>query len=270
MNPKTPILTLLLLGAAAAGAAETPAPATPTLPKLTADQIVERHVAATGGREAWHNLRSVVIEGEMDAGGTPPRRLPYVLKQTRGHKSRLELKLGDMTAVQIYDGKSGWKVRPFTNRHEVETMTPAELEASAAASADDLDGPLVDYAQKGYHVALVGVSVVKGHPTYELQLTSNAGAARNVWVDGQSFMILKIEGAPRKLDLRQHPVSIYYSDYRPERGLQFAHEQETVVEQSKAAPTKRTLTVIRVNATVEDNAFAKPDLPDAAPAKAAQ
>jgi outer membrane lipoprotein-sorting protein len=269
MTLKAQIFAILLIATATAQAAD-PKAATASLPTLTAEQVVAKHIAATGGLEGWHNLRSIVVEGEMDAGGTPPHQLPYVLKQKRGHKSRLEISMGDMTAVQIYDGKNGWKVRPFTNRQEVETMTPAELDISAASAADDLDGPLVDYQQKGYRVSLVGTAVVKGHPTYELKLTSKAGQSRNVWLDGQSFMILKIDGAPRKLDLRQHPVSIYYSDYRPEKGLQFAHEQETVVEQSKAAPTKRSLKTIRVNEGIDDSAFAKPDLPDAVPAKAAQ
>jgi outer membrane lipoprotein-sorting protein len=264
MKLSTAILSILVV-AGAAQAAETP-----SLPKLSAEQIVEKHVAAIGGLEAWRSLRSVVIEGELDAGGTPPHALPYVLKQKRGHLSRLEVSLGDQTAVQIFDGKNGWKVRPFTNRKEVETMTAAELAEASAAAVDDLDGPLVDAAQKGYKVALVGTSVVKGHPAYQLKLTSKAGAVRNLWLDGQNFMTLKMDGEPRKLDLRMHPVSIYFSDYRPEKGLQYAHQQETVVEQSKAAPTKRTVTKVRVNESIEDSAFAKPDLPDAAPVKPAQ
>jgi len=265
-------LTLAILStlvAASAVQAADSSSATPSLPKLSAEQIVEKHVASTGGLEGWHNLRSLVVEGQVDAGGNPPRKLPYVLKQKRGHKSRLEITMGDQTAVQIYDGKNGWKVRPFTNRHEVETMTAAELAEAAAAAADDLDGPLVDAQQKGFKVTLVGTSVVKGHPAYQLKLTAKDGQARNIWLDGQSFVTLKIDGEPRKLDMRTYPVSIYYSDYRPEKGLQLAHEQEIVVEQSKAAPTKRTLTKIRVNEGIDDAAFAKPDLPDAAPLSSA-
>ena len=251
-----------ILVAATAHAAD---PATPSLPKLTADQIVQKHVSAIGGLDAWHNLRTVVFEGQMDAGAKPTRQLQFVLKQARGHQSRLELTFGEQTAVQIYNGKNGWKVRPFTNRTEVETMSAAELAQSAAASADDLDGPLVDAAQKGFKVSLVGTSVVKGHPAYQLKITSKAGAARNLWLDGQSFMLLKIDGAPRTLDGRPHPVSIYYSDHHAEKGLTFAHEQETVVERSKATPTKLLISKVRVNEPIEASAFEKPNLPDAMP-----
>jgi outer membrane lipoprotein-sorting protein len=266
---KRSLLIASLLAVATASQAADPKSAGPSLPKLTAEQIVERHVAAIGGLEAWHNVRSVVIEGQMDAGSTPVRQLPFVLKEKRGHKSRLELTIGEQTAVQIYDGKNGWKVRPYTNRNEVETMTATELAASAAANADDLDGPLVDYRQKGMALALVGTSLVKDHAAYQLKLTPKTGTARNIWVDGQSFMTLKIDAGSRTLDTRKYPASVYYSDYHAEKGLSFAHAQETVIEHSKAPAAKLTISKVRVNEPIEDSAFEKPNLPDAAlPAKA--
>ena len=33
--------------------------------------------------------------------------------------------------MQVYDGTQGWKLRPFLNRHEVETMTAEELKHTA-------------------------------------------------------------------------------------------------------------------------------------------
>jgi outer membrane lipoprotein-sorting protein len=262
---KLSLALVSILAASSAAQAATTAATAPSLPKLTAEQIVQKHVAATGGLDAWHNLRSVVFEGQLDAGAKPSKQLPYVLKQTRGHKSRLELTIGEQTAVQIYDGQKGWKVRPFTNRNEVETMTAAELAESAAAAADDLDGPLVDSAQKGYKISLVGTALVKGHAAYQLKITPKSGEPRNIWLDGESFMTLKIDGSPRTLDGRPHPVSIYYSDYHAEKGLSFPHEQETIVEHSKAAPTKLTVTKVRINEAIDASAFQKPDLPDAAP-----
>src|SRR5579863_5338798 len=36
--------------------------------KLTAAQIVERHIAARGGLQAWHAVQAISWTGKMDAG----------------------------------------------------------------------------------------------------------------------------------------------------------------------------------------------------------
>src|SRR5262249_13842623 len=138
----------LTLAATAVAGATKEAPAKP--PTLTAAQIVDRNVAARGGLAAWHAVDTLAMSGQMDAGGKPNVDLPYVMKMKRGHKSRLEITFREQTAVQVYDGNQGWKVRPFLNRNEVEPYTAAE--AKAAAEFEELDGPLIDFAKKGTKV----------------------------------------------------------------------------------------------------------------------
>ena len=58
-----------------------------------------------------------------------------------------------------------------------------------------------------------GTDTVEGHPAYKLRVTLKNGSARTVWVDGQSFLELKIDGEPRKLDDRPRNVEIFPRDY---------------------------------------------------------
>ena len=157
----------------------------PVLPTMTAAQIVERNVAARGGLAAWQSVNTLALSGEMDAGGKPNVELPFAMKMKRGHKSRLELTFRDQTAVQVYDGSQGWKVRPFLNRNEVEPYNAAE--AKAAAEFEELDGPLMDYAKKGTKVELAGTETVEGEATYKLRLTSKGGVQRHIWIDAQDL-----------------------------------------------------------------------------------
>src|ERR1700739_3451563 len=39
-----------------------------TAPKLSAAQIVEKHVAARGGLQAWRGLQTLSLTGKMEAG----------------------------------------------------------------------------------------------------------------------------------------------------------------------------------------------------------
>jgi hypothetical protein len=224
---------------------------------LSADQIVERNVAARGGLAAWRAAKTLTIAGEMDAGGKPNHALPFVLKEKRPRKSHLEIVFKDQTSVQVYDGTQGWKVRPFLNRNEVESYTPAEMKSAAAEQ--DLDGPLVDYAAKGTQIAVAGTEPVEGHPAYKLKLTLRNGDKRLLWIDAGSFLELKMEGEPRKLDGRLRKVAVYFRDYKTEHGLTTPRVQETAVEGVKQT-YKMTVTKVAVNEALDDALFQKPQL----------
>ncbi|MGH8262567.1 MAG: outer membrane lipoprotein-sorting protein [Steroidobacteraceae bacterium] len=246
--------------------------------KLTAAQIVDKNIAARGGLEKWRAVQTLSWSGKLDAGGgneptlnlkipgmppAPPpsqkpagqAQLPFVLEMKRGRKSRLEIIFNGETAVQAYDGTQGWKLRPFLNRHEVEPFTAAELEV--AASQSDLDGTLVDYAAKGTKVELESVEQVEGRDAYKLKLTLKNQRVLREWIDAQTFLEVKIEGTPRKLDGKPHSVSIFMRDYRNVNGLQIPHLLETVVQGVKRTE-KIEIEKVVVNARLDESRFSKP------------
>jgi hypothetical protein len=216
---------------------------------LSAAQIVDRNVAARGGLQAWRGVQTLSLQGTMGVGGnqraalslplpdskdmTLPRRpaeevkLPFLMELKRPRKMRLELQVKGQTAVQVYDGIKGWKLRPFLNLQEVEPYSQKELEI--ASNRGELDGPLVDYAAKGSRVELDGTEAVEGHDTYKLKVIEKSGHTLRVWVDAKTFLETKIEGQPRTLDGTEHPVEVYYRDYRTVDGLQIPFVLETRV-----------------------------------------
>lgn len=268
------------------------APGTPaTAVKLSAAEIADKNVAARGGLQAWRAVQTMTMSGRMGAGGnqratlavpTPTGRkatlgmpdprpekeveLPFVMELARTRKQRIELKFNEDTAIQVYDGTNGWKLRPFLNRREVEPFTAEELKI--ASSQSDLDGPLVDYPAKGTKIELVGMENVGDRNTYKLKLTMKDGTSKNVWIDAQTFLETKIEGAPRRLDGTYHPVDVYFSDYRQVSGLLIPFVLETkVLPVAKTAtglrdtpvPVERiTLEKVVVNPKFDDSVFSKP------------
>jgi outer membrane lipoprotein-sorting protein len=243
---------------------------------LTAEQVLEKNLAARGGLQTWRAVQTMSMSGKVDAGGnaTPTRsvqgvktagvqlpkrpaeqvQLPFRLELKRGRKSRLELDFSGKTAVQVYDGTNGWKLRPYLNRHEVEAFTADEMKAVALQS--DLDGPLMDYAAKGTKVEMDGTEKVEGNDTYRLKLTLKNGQTQHLWVDAKTFLETKIEGTPRRLDGKYHPVEIYYRDYKTVSGLMIPYVMETKVQGVKQ-PEKIEIENIAVNPRVEDSRFAK-------------
>jgi hypothetical protein len=274
-------------------AATSKAPA-PT--NLSAAEIVNRNVTARGGLQAWRAVQSISFHGRMGAGGNqratlqnpvpgkqaPPLptdvrpatevQLPFEMVMARPLKVRFELSFRGQTAVQVYDGEKGWKLRPYLNRLEVEPYTVDELKKSSMQAA--LDGPLVDYVAKGTKVELESTEPVEDGTSYKLRLTLKNGDVMHVWVDTKTFLETKVEGQPRRLDGVEHPVEIYYRDYRSVSGLQIPFELETQVlpvtsagSKVKPAPIpaeRIVLDRVSINPKLDAAFFAKPDIQAAA------
>lgn len=260
---------LLPMCAAVAQSAPTPA--------LPVAQIVEKNIAARGGLNAWRAVKTLSWSGKLEAGGNnrptlavpspdarhtalPSRpqdqaQLPFSMELQRPRKSRLEIEFAGQMAVQVYDGTQGWKVRPFLNRHEVEPYSKAEL--ASAASQDDLDGPLIDYAAKGTTIALEGRETIDGHDTYKLALTFKDRHVRHIWLDAKSFLEFREEGEPRRLDGKLHPVWVYLRDYRTVSGVTVPTVYETRV-QGVSSTEKINIDKIAVNPSVPQSHFGKP------------
>jgi hypothetical protein len=283
------IFTLVTLAVSLVWAADTPsAPA-----GLSAAQIVDKNVAARGGLQAWRAVQTLSLQGKMGAGGnqrtalpvsmgspkefvnTLPRRpaeeaqLPFLMEMERPRKVRLEVQFHGQTAVQVYDGANGWKLRPFLNRHEFEPFSEEELKI--ASHQEELDGPLVDYAAKGTHVELDGTEKVEGRDTYKIKVTEKTGHTFHIWVDAKTFLEAKIEGQPRRLDGTEHPVEVYYRDYRTVDGLQIPFVLETRVlpvgknalgfRDTQVPPERIVIDKVVVNLKVEEKLFSKTEVP---------
>ncbi len=251
-------------------------------------RVIEQNEAARGGLERWRKVQSMSLTGTLEAGpardpvkvsrdwmGTPQSRkaearrvllhdkdaapkqvsLPFVMELQRPRRTRLEVRFQGQTAVQVFDGARGWKLRPFLGRHEVEPFTPAEQRL--ALQQADLDGPLIDAIAKGHQVELLGTEAVEGHDAYKLRVTSEDGLLRQVWVDAKTFLDLKVDGT-RWMDGKPRAVMTYFRDYRPVEGLLVPHLLETRVE-GVATPEKIVIEQVKVDAPIAVARFSKPE-----------
>jgi len=246
------IVLPLCISSAMLGVASTQA-----LGSLTASQLIDRNVAAKGGLQAWRAVHTMTFSGKMDAGGKSKTQLPFVLEKRRPRKTRVELVFKNDTAVQVYDGVNGWKLRPYLGRRTVEPYTPEELKSASYES--DVDGPLVDYAVKGNKVELEGVEKVENQDAYKLKVTLKGGLVQHIWLDAGTFLEVKVEGTPRRMDNKMRPVAIYLRDYRSVNGLKVPYVIETAVEGNRETH-KMFIESVAVNPKLDDALFAMPNV----------
>jgi outer membrane lipoprotein-sorting protein len=229
--------------------------ARPSATNLTAAQIVEKNVSAKGGLQAWRAVQTITFTGKMEAGGKQNVQLPFVLEKKRPRKTRVELVFANDTAVQVYDGASGWKLRPYLGRRDVEPYSSEELKSAAFES--ELDGPLVDYATKGNTVEMESIEKVDGHDAYKLKIIMKSGLVQHIWVDAETFLEVEQEGTPRRMDGSMRPVSIYLRDYKAVNGLMIPYVIETAVQGNRNTH-KMFIESVVINPKLEDSLFAKP------------
>ena len=218
-----------------------------------------------------------VVARKTDRLQLPMRRteevyLPFLMELARPGKMRFELQVAGKTALQVYDGANGWKLRPYLNRMEVEPYTVEEVKVASRQS--ELDGPLVDYTAKGTRIESDGTEKVEDRDTYKLKLTLKNGDVTHVWVDAQTFLETKIQGQPRRLDGTDHPVEVYYRDYRNVNGLEIPFVLETrVLPVAKTAmgfrdtpvpPEKIVIEKVVINPQFDAGLFSKPAVDAAA------
>ncbi|MDE3211842.1 MAG: hypothetical protein KGM98_01305, partial [Bacteroidota bacterium] len=116
----------------------------------TVDDIINQYIAARGGNDKLASIQSLYLEGTREIMGNEVQ-----LKETRvnGKLYRVDFSMGSNTGYTIITPDKGWTYFPM--RSDQATEIPAERLKMMQGQLD-IQGPLVDYQQKGYKATLLG------------------------------------------------------------------------------------------------------------------
>src|SRR6266404_759261 len=130
----------------------------------TTDEIVAHYVKAVGGMDKIQAVHSLRRSGKFIGGGG--FEAVIMQENKRDASVREEFSLQGMTAINAFDGKTGWKVEPWAGKKDPEAL--GEEEMKSIVEDADFDGPLIDYKRKGNKVEFVGMDKFEGTDTYKL------------------------------------------------------------------------------------------------------
>ncbi|MEX1311856.1 MAG: hypothetical protein AB1Z65_15625 [Candidatus Sulfomarinibacteraceae bacterium] len=227
--------------------------AAPTPPPSPVDEIVDAHIAARGGLEAIQALQSIRATGIATASGGRVARVTQEIK--RPGLYRLEFDSQGTTAVFAHDGETGWQVAPRQGIFEPQPVTP-ENDSEAGIDERDIEGPLVNWRDKGHTVELVGREMLAGGEADKLEITLADGRVRYDYVDATSHQLVRSDKT-ETIAGRELVMEETYSDFREVGGLIFPHHIETHVTNR---PETITITVetVEVNPEIDDERFRFP------------
>jgi hypothetical protein len=230
----------------------------------TVDEIIAKNVQAHGGMEKMKAVQTVRITGKLNAGGI---RAGFLQENKRPDKVREEQIIQGLAAIQAYDGKIGWQVNPFGGRRDPELMSQDDIKGLTIDA--DIDGPLVDYKEKGHKAELVGHDSVEGTDCYKIKLSLKNGDVRYYFLDADSFLELKIETQSSIRGTIQY-AETYFGDYEEVKGLYYSFAFESGAK-GDSNRVKFAVDKVEINVPLEDSLFTMPIVkPEAKPAGGAQ
>jgi outer membrane lipoprotein-sorting protein len=217
----------------------------------TVDEILQKHIQARGGLENLKSVKSIRYSGKITAGGMD---VPITVEQKRPNNLRVVFIQQGVQGVQAYDGATGWTIPPSKDQRSPEPMSSGTLKATIEEA--DFDGPLMDYKEKGIAIAFVDRQLVQGKAAFKLKLTLSSGDVSYVYVDADSYLILR-EDVRRTVEGAQIEGTTEYGDYRRVGNLMIAHSIQTVGRGS-APSEKITIDKVELNPILDDSIFRMP------------
>ena len=224
----------------------------------TADDVIEKHLAALGGRAALAKLESRTSTGSISVS-TQGMELPgsVEINVKAPNKSRSFIKL-DLSAVggaemvidQRFDGKSGYTINSMQGDREI---TGNQLENMQNGG---FPTPLMKYKEAGTKVELTGRDKVGTREALVIKYTPKAGSASRQYSDAETYLLLR---SVTTVDVPEAGGPIEQtsdlSDYREVDGVKLPF---TVQNVSSIQTVTIRLNKVEHNKPIDDALFAKP------------
>ncbi len=222
---------------------------------MTADQVIAKNVEAMGGMARLKAIKSIRLTGKAAFG---PMEAPFVMEQKRPASFIQDVTVQNMHIVEAYDGKTGWTINPFAGYGG--KKDPELMDAEGLKNAEqqaDIDGPLVDYKDKGHKVEYLGKEEMEGSPVYKLKVTLKNGNIQTIFLDADSFLALK-QTSKRVVRGTEVETEMTLGDYKEEGGVMMPHSMEVG---AKGRPEKQKLTIekVEINPAIDDSKFKMPE-----------
>ncbi|MFT3765417.1 MAG: hypothetical protein QM820_07880 [Minicystis sp.] len=175
-----------------------PASAAPAAPPRSAepdtsakvDELVGRMVAARGGLDKMKAIKTLRLAGRARFGYDGSFEVDCGSVQTRTGRVRNEITFQGITAVDAWDGEEAWSTDPFDGRRD--PFKQSADRAKDLAQDADIDGPLVDWREKGHRVAYLGTEDIDGTLAHKLRVNLKDGDVEYHYLDPEAFLPIRI------------------------------------------------------------------------------
>ena len=220
---------------------------TQTFAGLTAEQIIEKNIAATGGRAAYAMQKSLVMKGtlEMTAQGMKGSIVTY---QKDPGKMLVVMTIPGVGDVkQGYDGKDAWAQDRMSGLRKLAGDEKAAFIREANSS-------LLRWRAVYSAVKVTGLVKVGNRETYRVKFIPKVGPPATQYFDVKTFLVLR-EDIVQKSQAGSMAIQSTLSDYRSVGGVKMPFK---TVMTTPVGDMVVQLTQVEPNVAIPDSQFRVP------------
>lgn len=187
------------------------------------DAIVEKHLAAMGGREVLGKLTSRKSTGTVTVttpGGPLSGPIEILLKAPNKSHVHMALDLsaiggpGTMTIDQGFDGTAAYSINSLQGENQVSEKQADNLRNNIFPT------PFLEYKQRGTKLEMLANEKVAGKDVIVLQITPKTGSPARMFLDAETYLPVRLVST---INVPQAGGDIEQttdlSDYRPVDGV---------------------------------------------------
>jgi len=210
----------------------------------SADQILDKYLAAVGGADALKRIKTRVQKGELETSGM---KFPIeVYSEAPDKRISISHPQGG-TSVTAFNGEAGW----LTMRNGVHMMTAAEREA-ARIDAELYFPARVRELYKKFRV--MPGEPIDGHATYVVAAKDANRPSLRLYFDQESGLLVR-QMRFAQTPLGKNPTQIDYADYRAADGVKIPY-QWTLTRPNGSFTIK--VDQVRQNVPIDEKLFVPP------------
>jgi len=210
----------------------------------TLDEIIDKNIAAMGGKEKLLALNSVSMEGTLSFNG---QNIPVKIIQLNNKGQKITLTINGMVNYTIQTKDSGWNYFPIKGQTKPEVMPSVVIKEMSDGL--DIQGSFINYEEKGHTVELTGKDDVDGTECFKIRMVTKSGLEETLFIDPNNYYVIKSVEKTKASGQEQEQTQTFRNFKKMDSGYVFP------LSLTGFGPGELEITKIEVNIPIDESIF---------------